>query len=95
MFQTCNLNNIFDQLNALAYKNTKSKIPLKIILMLKDVINVRINNWNDDRYDAYQILINYIKNVSNEQQPMLVAKNIPEEEEYHLHIYNKISVIYQ
>lgn len=87
----CNLNNTFDQINALISKNKKSKIPIKIIFMLKEVLYLHKNKYYDNRIDNYQILTKKIKDVENEQQPMFypLAKN------HHLHVCNKISVIYQ
>eukprot|EP00102_Acyrthosiphon_pisum_P015172 XP_008185608.2 PREDICTED: LOW QUALITY PROTEIN: uncharacterized protein LOC103310131 [Acyrthosiphon pisum] len=91
--QMFNLNDIFYQLNTLKSKNIKSKIPLKIVFMIEDLINVRKNKWNFNRIDSYMILISKIQDiVANEQQPMALAKNIPEEGDHH-HNNNKISPI--
>jgi len=90
-----NLDYLFDDLNAFKSKNIKSKISLKIIFMIEDIINLRINKWNVHRIDSYIILKNKIKDiVANEQQSLALAKNILEKGD-HLHEDNKISVIYK
>jgi len=67
-----NLDYIFEQLNAIRSKKIKSKIPLKIIFMIEDIINLRINKWNDNRIDSYIILINKIKDHLHDDNKILV-----------------------